>query len=1247
MIRPAEFFVLQKRFSLVSDAFHEDSRQSPVARLLPPPLRALFPNKTSFVTFLCLSLVACEAAGQLPIQRECDKQLLHVLPDGCNDVVIASSSNIQPAAVQNQPIIESKSGSSNISIQMSGGSIRTTAIQAFGVQAYHDGTGAIDIDMSGGSIRTEGNYGRAIYANHTGPGGLDITFRGDAFIQTIGFSSFGLTADRSGAGGLDITVLGGEISTAGRLASGIYADHSGSGASDVAIFGGTIKTTGVDARGVYARHTGTGSLNIMMSGGIIETSGSDSSGALKRDPHGIWGDRKTGSGALDIAMFGGSITTKGLRANGIYGTHISSGDMNIALSGGDITTETGDAHGIYGEREGTGTGDTDIIMSSGSITTKGIRSRGISGKHYSSGNLKIKFSGGDIKTERTSAYGIYGDSNGTGNLDITMSGGMIQTWGDSAHGIWGNHAGLGDLNIEMSGGDLRAGGHNAYSIYGRHTGTGDMNITLLDSDIQVVKNSGRAIYGQHTGFGDLNIALSDADIRTSANAGYGIFGNRSGTDDMTIALSDSRIQTENRDAHAIYGRHAGRGNFDIALSDVNLRTAGSSAYAIFGRHVRSGNLGIALSGSSVRTAGSDSHAIHANRSGSGGLDFFISGTYVGVSGDRAAAIRARHRGAGYIALAVDHAHLVAAGADSRAIEIASDSRVPVTVALESAVVQASSGDAIQLGSLNDLLEVTANRRSFCAAVVGRCRSATRIIGNVDFASGYDTLTFDASMGSDLDFTLDGQLWGLERLRKIGRGALRLGDLDASDAASFMTLEDGDLHLTGHLNLGLRGLLTIYDASRLIFGYGSKGEYGRITAHSVSFRGSEKLYLADGAGWVLHGKDVLLDGKFRGDRNKLAWPVLYNEAGQEVGRVDAEGVLVLASPPEGPSPIVGPPSSPEPPLGKEPSKRPMLGMPQQPTARLGFGTQPVLGRSERQREIPSQPLAGIPSAPTMKLVQATLDGGLVRSAAFRAGRLHLTEFANPVGATVRGFSVGMSGELGDGFRVNTSFTPIAEIWSNSANRAMALAGEVWTSTLSWSNGELFSDIALAHGQVDGEVLSDALGGHFLGNLAVSQTHVEARAGRILPLETVSVIPSISLFAGTQHHIGHTTSSGTLEAAVPSFTQGYRGMGGRIDVVGDWREEQVSFHWRPELRLSVLQTVTGGPKVVRVRKSDRAGVLSFVSEERVGKLPGTEYRLGLGAEFRGASNAWRARFGYAGEWADGEVSHAAEAVFILKF
>ena len=73
----------------------------------------------------------------------------------------------------------------------------------------------------------------------------------------------------------------------------------------------------------------------------------------------------------------------------------------------------------------------------------------------------------------------------------------------------------------------------------------------------------------------------------------------------------------------------------------------------------------------------------------------------------------------------------------------------------------------------------------------------------------------------------------------------------------------------------------------------------------------------------------------------------------------------------------------------------------------------------------------------------------------------------------------------------------------------------------------------------------------------------------------------------------------------------------------------------------------PEMLSVRKADRGGVLSFVSEERVAGLPGEALRLDLGAEFRGGSDTWGVRLGYSGARTDGETKHGVQARFSLRF
>jgi len=690
----------------------------------------------------------------------------------------------------------------------------------------------------------------------------------------------------------------------------------------------------------------------------------------------------------------------------------------------------------------------------------------------------------------------------------------------------------------------------------------------------------------------------------------GIQGYHSGTGDLDIAVSDGVIVTTGAYAQGIYGSFGNfysnsTGNLAIAVADSRIVAAGRSSRGIYGFYLpsSSGDVAIAISDSEIDAGRPGSYVVRADHFGTGNVEVTVTGSQ--LIGNRA--------WPGALNLWPRHGSVAATLTDT---------------SVEGSIFTNGGGD--------DRLT---------------CDNCW-ITGDVHFYGGEDRLflTFGEIFGN---------VYGVERIRKTGDAWARLRNVQAR--GGLLSLEGGALRLNGHLDLGSNGILTIHNPSRLIFEAGGEGreQHSRITAGAailVGFSGDGKLYIARGAGESLAWANVLYGGYFQNGEGDLVSPVLYVEndwSGPPVGRVSPDGQILLDAPS---SPITEPPAAPEPPTSGQPGPpsmqpQPPGAQPEPPFSSPGFGIQPVAGDPAIQPVAPQlPPSVGLPSAPAMKLVRAVLDSAPVPDG-FGVGTLGLTDAGTWVhslagfadAGNVRGLTLGMDRALGNGLRLRTAFAPAAQMQSDTS----ALVGDVWTTGLGFRDGSFFSDVTLAWSRVHGEAAANALGGRFLGEAAVTQTHLEARAGRTLSLGGLSVTSSVSLHAGQQDHAGRRTTSGVLDAQVPGFVQDYRGADLRLDATGDWREGSSSLRWRPSLRLFASHTVTDGPQTLRVQKQDREDVLSFVMDERVAGLPEHSYGLGLGAELTGASKAWSLRLGYAGEWNDGAPSHAVQARFGLRF
>ncbi len=286
---------------------------------------------------------------------------------------------------------------------------------------------------------------------------------------------------------------------------------------------------------------------------------------------------------------------------------------------------------------------------------------------------------------------------------------------------------------------------------------------------------------------------------------------------------------------------------------------------------------------------------------------------------------------------------------------------------------------------------------------------------------------------------------------------------------------------------------------------------------------------------------------------------------------------------------------------------------------------------------------------LRLTEAVLEGYPVRRGSGPDGRS--VRFGLRGGSGTRAVSLDMD------LRLGASVAPLAEAFSDSRDESaeVELTGEVYAAGLGWRGDAFFSDVALAHGRSRVSSRTLEATGLFRGSFDVKQTHAEARAGRLFPAGGMRITPSVSVFAGSLDHGGHTAEGAVMRAEIPGYSQDYRGCRAGVEVAtAEWLELSPALRWRPDLQLDLAHTTTDGPETLTVRKADHAGVISFPEKKRVIGVPREAFRLGLGVTLKGSSDAWSLRLGYRGEWTGGEDEwagredeHSVQAGFSIRF
>ncbi len=526
-------------------------------------------------------------------------------------------------------------------------------------------------------------------------------------------------------------------------------------------------------------------------------------------------------------------------------------------------------------------------------------------------------------------------------------------------------------------------------------------------------------------------------------------------------------------------------------------------------------------------------------------------------------------------------------------------------------------------------------------------------------------------------------------------------LGSFTSGGVVSLDEGGLLLKGHLDLGRDGQLHILDPSRLMFGTPDRGPgHGSITASHVVFMGpwedGERVYATDSAAERLDGRSVLNAGYFvNADTDQPVHPTLYDESGRsEIGWLTPDGQVTLSEGerPTDPDPVRPPTDCPEgracitdPGIGRdiyvgiepvEPVVLVDLVVPVDPVDPVA----PVIRVDSDNGARPPwselapdpQPTAGFAASLMMRLTTAALTqaagsvnsdvgvGGAITDFKSWAGSSTVSDpsvraftgnlaYAD-AGGLVSGLSFGMVADFGNGLRFTSVLAEHAQTESADGRSWLWLTGDVWSGRLGWSDGGLFAAAAVALGRSSARSIDiDAFSGDMLDGLFdTSQAHAEATAGYRFSAGGLFVAPSISGFAGTLSHDAHTAQGRVVLAELPSFTQRYSGWRAGLELgTEDWRPATSGLRWRPHLRAEWEHASTTGPSTVKARKSDRAGVLSFVVDEHLAGLASEVARVHLGAELQGDSDAWGLTLGLSSEWLDGRSLQAAHARFTLRF
>ena len=1145
------------------------------------------------------------------------------------------------------------------------------------------------VNEAGATVRTEGDGARGLFASSCNWDGVRCTRSGTGSATAINRGSVTTTGNgavRSGGG------------TRSAYAVSAYLDGDGT-ARAVNEAEGTIRTEGTGARGLSATHDGSlGGAEAENEGDITTTGGMDS--ALRRS-HGLhaWSQERS---ARAVNHEGATIVTRGVAARGMSAIidRGTADDSATAINHGSITTH-GD--GFFNE-------DIDRIAE-GVAAYAGFADEG--GGVSSATALNDET--GTVETHGRGAAGVVAGTAGSGDAE-SVNRGRITTRGD-AFPIDRQNDEEDDFSIAIglaafTDGSGSASARNEVDGIVETHGTVAIGIAAASESggTASVVNQGRVTTHQTAAVDDLPGAVG------TPFGAYGAWA-WSVSDALVENEETGRVETMGAWAAGLFAEIENDGSRESVVARVDNRgtviTHGPNAdgvAAVTHGPDTDGVDAIANDGGPVDNAG-DATVVNTGRVTVNGAR--ARGLYAGTSGRTGAAtvtltggeVTASHAddpatgdvdegGVGILAETSD--------AGSIAVRIEDGARVdaPTAVRLVGGGVDAATLDVIGGSTLTGRVDLTQAVNGARLTVAG----GSVIDGAVDFGAGDDELVMQGGGVIDgaVDFgaggdelvmqggglsSIEGTVLGLETMYKRGAGAARVNDVVFSGSA--VNLEEGDLILAGHLNLG-DGTVTVHDGTRLAIEVGDiiadDTRHGRITAGGgVVFQGEDDPAMSIQIAFAAREQadeiqtrlqeepiHVLSEGTdvrratAEGEEEPVDEVALETET--ESGELDVVGTITVddrmaddrmavVRPDAGPLAVTREPFAPE-------QSTPSSGGGGSSGAAAFVGGSVLLGTLlfdwfDSEDETAAWEEERTDGA--TRTSYADLRSGYSHETRSRAGGVEgwtraLTGdspvLAGGAEGTVQGVAMGLDAELGRGFHFGVAALPDMAASSRpgpASGFGASLEGGWYTARGGWRGRTLFAKTSVSHGRWRARSLFEnpVAGGVLGGSHDLVQDHVGVKAGARLALGGMRATPSMSMYSGQVDQGAYTAQGAALRAEVPGLSQRYRGWKAGLELAPSrWLGRAGALRWRPTLHVSTMRTRTADTGVFDLRQSDRAGVLSFTSRARARGMPGTVHALGASVTAM-RSEGWRLRLGYAGMQVDGEPVHAVGARLQVRF
>ena len=514
-------------------------------------------------------------------------------------------------------------------------------------------------------------------------------------------------------------------------------------------------------------------------------------------------------------------------------------------------------------------------------------------------------------------------------------------------------------------------------------------------------------------------------------------------------------------------------------------------------------------------------------------------------------------------------------------------------------------------------------------------------GSIDGGDGNDRVTLNG--GSVTMMT------GVETLNKMGTGTLTVGSM-SNPAASSSTLsgstadagdpvtvnvEQGRLVVSGHLNLGLTGTLTVkrgaflsFDVSGIAAQYQEGGtvSHGRITAREVVLeRALPQIELVAGSAAPV-AADIaaamvsrLINGK------------VVRQAGATEEIVPA--IVSGGAAPKVVSPGAGTPSGPTAAADDDDN-----------TAIYAVGALAVLWWVMRRDDMGSS-LVDYESG-TAERSFATISGSRTHSSgAMKTWANYYSDSASPV----QGLAVGMEAPISSNSSFSFSAMPEAKgsLGLNTLNQKSSFQGGHYSVKGKWQSEDYFATAELSYADAESRTSFDnpTAGGKLSGKFDMTNSHLEVGAGAKVQLtDTLSVAPTVGVYGGSISQGESVLNGRSVVASMSKQELSYTGWNLGIRVQPDaWTTDGAEF--QPNFSLNTFRT-SSDSRSLDLRQSDKAGVLDFSSQLPVQGMPAVVNAFRAGMTMK-SETGLKLDLDYVGMEIDGELQHGAIARIQTRF